>query len=80
MPTLSQLPSFTGVGVATENIWFHLSDGRTVITPLAWSKPLQNATLAQRQAFKVSAYNVFWDEIDEIIGVENVLYGQKLVL
>jgi len=48
--------------------------------PLDWSTPLANATPEQRQAFKVSPWNVFWDDLDEIIGVEHLLYGQRLWL
>lgn len=48
--------------------------------PLDWSAPLAKATPEQRQEFKVSPWNVFWDDLDEIIGVENLLYGRKLWL
>lgn len=76
----SQLPTFTAVEVSNEFIWFTLSDGRKVAVPLAWSKLLSIATINQRNNFTVSAYNVFWDDIDEIIGVENVLFGKELYL
>lgn len=56
------------------------SDGRIVLMPLDWSAPLAKATPEQRQEFKVSPWNVFWDDLDEIIGVENLLYGRKLWL
>ena len=76
-PSLAELPTFAGVSFQFDKIWFVLSDGRTIIIPLTWSPLLQAATPAQRSHFTVSAYNVFWDDIDEIIGVENVLYGRQ---
>lgn len=48
--------------------------------PLAWSVKLLNATPEQRKNVTFTPYNAFWDDIDEIIGVENVLYGDKLYL
>ena len=79
-PKLTDLPTFSNVQVNFDSVWFSLSDGRTVTIPLAWSKPLSAASVEQRSNFIVSAYNVFWDDIDEIIGVENVLFGKKLYL
>ncbi len=77
---LSELPTFTNVRVDSDEIIFSLSDSRTVTIPLAWSKLLSEASASQRTNFIVSDYNVFWDDIDEIIGVENVLFGKKLYL
>lgn len=77
---LSKLPTFTGVWINSDEIVFSLSDGRKVAIPLAWSNPLSAASVNQRSNFTVSAYNVFWDDIDEIIGVENVLFGKELYL
>ncbi|MBC3785222.1 DUF2442 domain-containing protein [Spirosoma utsteinense] len=79
-PGLKDLPEFSAVRVNVDQIEFSLTDGRMVTIPLIWSERLQRATPDQRQAFIVSPLNVFWDEIDEIIGVENVLYGNKLYL
>lgn len=77
---LSELPTFTDVRVNSDEISFSLSDGQTVTIPLAWSKLLSTASVSQRANFIMSAYNVFWDDIDEIIGVENVLFGKELYL
>lgn len=77
---LSELPTFTNIQVDSDEIIFSLSDGRIVTIPLAWSKLLSAASSSQRTNFIVSDYNVFWDDIDEIIGVENVLFGRELYL
>lgn len=51
-----------------------------IAIPLVWSKLLSAATAEQRSNFIISSYNIFWDDIDEIIGVENVLFGKELYL
>lgn len=79
-PLLKELPTFIGIEILPEKIRFDLSDGRSILIPLSWSKPLSVATQAQREHVTISAYNVFWDDIDEIIGIENVLFGNQLVL
>lgn len=79
-PALKDLPMFSAVHLDADRIEFSLTDGRAVSIPLAWSERLQQATPQQRQNFTISALNVFWDDVDEIIGVENVLYGKKLYL
>ncbi|MBC7570411.1 MAG: DUF2442 domain-containing protein [Spirosoma sp.] len=79
-PKFADLPTFINVRVEADSIRFELSDGRTVSIPLAWSRLLSSASVNQRNNFIVSAYNVFWDDIDEIIGVENILFGKELYL
>lgn len=79
-PPVNQQPQLENVAVETDTIRFDLSDGRSVTFPLAWSSKLANATVEQRQNFTFTPYNAFWDDVDEIIGVENVLYGDKLYL
>ncbi len=45
---------------------------------MAWSDKLTQATDQQRQAFTFNAHFIFWDNLDEIIGVRNILFGNKL--
>ncbi|NBB18505.1 DUF2442 domain-containing protein [Runella sp. CRIBMP] len=79
-PKFKDLPTFTKVEVTDSQVGFWLNDGREVWIPLEWSDLLKNASPIERQNFKVSGYNLFWETIDEIIGIENVLYGKKLWL
>ena len=44
------------------------------------NKKLLKATPIQRNNFKTNGIYVFWEEIDEIIGIKNVLFGMKLFL
>jgi hypothetical protein len=79
-PKFKDLPTFTKAKVTDNQVGFWLNDGREIWIPLEWSLLLQGASSEQRQHFTVSAYNIFWEDIDEIIGVENILYGKKLWL
>ena len=72
--SISELPIITNVRVDEARVYFDLEDGRSIAWPLSWSVLLTKATPEQRQHFSHSAYHVFWDDIDEIIGVKNVLY------
>ncbi|UFH53355.1 DUF2442 domain-containing protein [Spirosoma sp. KNUC1025] len=72
--TIDELPILTNVWVDDTRVHFDLEDGRSIAWPISWSSLLTKATPEQRQQFSYSAYHVFWDTIDEIIGVKNVLY------
>lgn len=71
---IAELPVIMNVRVDDARVYFDLEDGRSIAWPLSWSSLLTNATPEQRQHFSHSAYHVFWDDIDEIIGIKNVLY------
>ncbi|MEP7269254.1 MAG: DUF2442 domain-containing protein [Saprospiraceae bacterium] len=63
-----------------DEIAFFLEDQRIICIPITWSKKLLKARPVQRQNFINSGTHIFWDEIDEIIGVKNILFGNKLFL
>ena len=73
-----ELPKIKDVAFIRDEIAFVLDDERIVYVPLAWSKKLQKAKPRQRQNFKNNGIHVFWDDIDEIIGVKNILFGKEL--
>ncbi len=79
-PAVEGLPHWTQVAVIDPFIVFTFSDGRVLQVPLAWSEKLNRATPEQQSNVIVSELYAFWDDIDEIIGVENVLYGNRLIL
>lgn len=78
--TFSQLPKIENVAFIKDEIAFVLDDGRIIYVPVNWSKKLQKATTKQRQNFKNNGVHVFWDDVDEIIGVKNILFGKELFL
>ncbi|RYF68339.1 MAG: DUF2442 domain-containing protein [Cytophagaceae bacterium] len=71
---ISALPELVNVWVDEQRVHFDLADGRLIAWPITWSSLLTNASSEQRQQFTFSAYHVFWDDIDEIVGVKNILY------
>lgn len=79
-PPVNLQPRLTNVTVEMDIIRFDLSDGRSITFPVAWSAKLSAATVEQRQNLTFTPYIAFWDDVDEIIGVENVLYGHKFYL
>jgi len=78
--SFNQLPKIKNVAFIKDEIAFVLDDGRVVYIPINWSKKLLKATPKQRQNFKNNGIHVFWDEVDEIIGVKNILFGKELFL
>lgn len=76
----SKLPKISDVAFIKDEIAFVLNDGRIVYIPVAWSKKLLKATIKQRQNFTTNGFHVFWDDVDEIIGVKNILFGKQLFL
>ena len=76
--SFNQLPKIKEVAFIKDEIAFVLDDERIVYIPLSWSKKLHKAKPHQRQNFKNSGVHVFWDELDEIIGVKNILFGKEL--
>ncbi len=79
-PALAEMPRLADVVVQNDTVLFRLRDGRTVAFPIDWSSKLQAATPDQQQRVEVSDFYAFWDDIDEIIGVRNVLYGHRLIM
>jgi hypothetical protein len=76
--TFNELPVLLNVSVDNQWIVFGFKDGRMVNVPLNWSEKLSKATKEQRNNVIVSELFAFWDDVDEIIGVENVLFGNRL--
>lgn len=75
-PTL--LPDLLSVALSDKTVTCSFEDGRVISFPIAWSEKLAKATLEQRQTFEFNAHFIFWDDIDEIIGVRNILFGNQL--
>jgi hypothetical protein len=70
-------PRMCSVEVTDEAITAHLSDGRAISVPLAWSWRLSEATPEQRQHYEIigSGQGVHWPDVDEDISVSGMLHG-----
>jgi hypothetical protein len=69
------------VEVNGETITAHLTDGRAISVPLAWSWRLSDATPAQRANWKLigDGQGVHWPDIDEDLSAEGMLRGTPAV-
>jgi hypothetical protein len=67
-----------GVEVNDDTLTFHLTDGRSISAPIVWYPRLAHGTQAERTRFEIgSGIGVHWPDLDEDIGVENLLKGQR---
>lgn len=76
--SFKQLPKIKDVAFIKDEIAFVLDDERIIYIPLSWSRKLLKAKTSQRRNFKNTGIHVFWDDVDEIIGVKNILFGKEL--
>jgi len=69
--------------VIATKLWFDgdkmclsLKDGRDIFVPISWFSSLQNASKAQRENFRFicGGEGIHWDDLDEDISVEGLLY------
>ena len=65
------------VSTTDDELIVHLSDGRTIIVPLAWYPRLQQATREQRENYEMLGDGEYlhWPEIDEDLTVAGLLRG-----
>jgi hypothetical protein len=72
---LAEMPVFISVAFDNENISFHLSDKRIITIPLSWIPKLEKANSDIRETYIIRGHFVFWEDVDEIIGVMILLIG-----
>jgi len=70
---INPYPEFKQIGFRAEYIYFILDDGRKITIPIHAFPILEKAKPEQRKKFHTNGVHVFWDDIDEIIGIKNVL-------
>ena len=71
----SHLPRIEKVIFRKDEVGFLLSDDRSVFVPIKYFPALCNATPAQKKNYTTNGLFVFWDDVDEIVGVKNLLDG-----
>ena len=70
-----EMPVFKNISFGKENISFTLSDSRIITIPVSWSKKLEKSSKTVRENYIIRGHFVFWESIDEIIGVKNLIDG-----
>jgi Protein of unknown function (DUF2442) len=70
-------PRILNIEVTNELITAHLTDGRVISVPLAWSWRLSDATLEERRNFKIigDGEGAHWPDLDEDISARGMLSG-----
>jgi Protein of unknown function (DUF2442) len=65
------------VRCTADELVVELTDGRTVITPLAWYPRLLHATKAQRNHWRLlgRGIGINWPDVDEDLSVDGMLAG-----
>ncbi len=55
----------------------YLMDGRNIRVPLVWYPRLLNATVEQRQNWRIigGGYGIHWEDLDEDLSTEGMLRG-----
>ena len=69
----------TSVRVSDDALVVDLSDGRTVLAPLAWYPRLLHGTATERNDHQLigEGLGIHWPQLDADIGVEGILAGHK---
>jgi len=73
------LARITAVAVTDDTLSVDLEDGRTIAVPIGWYPRLAHGTPEERENFQISGagYGIHWPDLDEDLGVEGLILGQK---
>ena len=74
----ARIPTIENVKVTGNTIRADLSDGRTIVVPIAWFFRLAHGTPKERGNWRLvgKGFGVHWEDLDEDISVENLLLGK----
>jgi len=74
----SRSTTASNVSVTDDTLLVELSDGRTLLVPLAWYPRLLHAKTEERNRWRLIGQGVglHWEDLDEDISVKNLLDGQ----
>jgi len=74
-----RMASAQSVNVTDDALIMDLSDGRTVLVPLAWFPRLLHGTPEERNKWRLigDGEGIHWPDLDEDISVENLILGKS---
>ena len=74
----SRSATATSVSVTDDTLMVELSDGRTLLVPLAWYPRLLHGTTQERGRYRLigQGHGLHWEDLDEDISVKNLIDGQ----
>jgi hypothetical protein len=70
-----EMAAFEKVSFSEDQVNFTLTNGSVVTLPISQLPKLQNASPEQRENFEIQGHFIFWDDVDEVIGVKNLFNG-----
>jgi hypothetical protein len=72
------LPEVENVIVTEDTLTVELSDGRVLSVPLAWFPRLFQATITERNNWRLigKGQGIHWEDLDEDISVDGLLAGK----
>jgi len=75
---INQTQKAQKVTVNEESLTVDLSDGRTIVVPLAWYPRLLHSILEERNNWRLIANGegISWPDLDEDISIENLIFGK----
>ena len=73
------VPDATAITLTQDTLSAELSDGRTIVVPIAWYPRLAHATPEERDRWQLigDGQSIHWPDLDEDISVEMLLAGRK---
>src|ERR687895_177083 len=73
-----QVPDAENITITEDTLNVELSDGRTILVPLAWFPRLLLASQEERNNWRLigKGQGIHWEDIDEDISVEGLLAGK----
>lgn len=75
---LLEIPTIQQVTVTEDTLSADLSDGRTILVPLAWYPRLLHGSIEERNdcRFIAGGSGIHWNQLDEDVSIKNLLLGQ----
>ena len=73
------VPGATDVKINDESLVVDLMDGRTVSVPLSWYPRLTNATMEERNNWRLigRGEGIHWPDLDEDISIAGLITGKS---
>jgi hypothetical protein len=62
-----------------EKVWITLADGRVIGAPISRYPWLASATEEQRSDYRIGAFSVLWETLEDGIDIEGLLSAAPLV-
>lgn len=75
---LLEIPTIQQLTITDDTLSADLSDGRTILVPLAWYPRLLHGSIEERNDYRFIAggSGVHWNQLDEDISIKNLILGQ----